>query len=163
VDAYLDWCVARSERWAIAASELERTHSVCQPDTRLTLTGRIDRVDRCADGAGVIDYKTGTLPHTDALRAGESCQLLHYAMLLDEPVAEVALLGLQRDAVREHAVSGEALHALLPSARERVLRLKRALDAGAMLPAWGDVETCAYCDLAGVCRKEFWPTAAAPR
>ena len=42
----------------------------------VTLSGRYDRIDRCADGGlAIIDYKTGKAPSTTAVREGYSLQL----------------------------------------------------------------------------------------
>jgi ATP-dependent helicase/nuclease subunit B len=121
------------------------------------LTGRIDRLDRSSAGLGIVDYKTGALPDREALHSGENCQLLHYALLVDEPVEQVALLGLLPDGLRDQVhIDGQALAELTHAVGRRALRLKGALDAGASLPAWGDSESCARCEMSGVCRKEYW-------
>ncbi|MGF7148047.1 ATP-dependent helicase/nuclease subunit B [Sphingomonas zeicaulis] len=42
----------------------------------ITLDGRVDRIDRLADGSlAIVDYKTGTPPSARAVRAGYSLQL----------------------------------------------------------------------------------------
>jgi ATP-dependent helicase/nuclease subunit B len=33
------------------------------------------------------------------------------------------------------------------------------MEAGAALPAWGDTDTCRYCDMDGLCRKQAWQEA----
>jgi ATP-dependent helicase/nuclease subunit B len=31
------------------------------------------------------------------------------------------------------------------------------ITAGTPLPAWGDEDTCRYCEMDGLCRKQAWP------
>lgn len=157
VDAYLDWATARAERWTIEATELERARVLADESAAILLTGRLDRLERSQDGVGIVDFKTGALPDLAELRTAENCQLAHYALLLEEPVAQVAYVGLQADGVRDRVqLAGRELAELTAAAGARLLALKRALDAEAPLPAWGDAEVCRRCDAAGLCRREYW-------
>ena len=159
IDDYLDWATRRAQRWTIEATELERARLLADGTAEIHLTGRIDRLERGHEGIGIVDYKTGTLPDVEQLRAGENCQLVHYALLVEEPVAQVGYVGLQADGIRDRVqLEGRELTELTAAAGTRLLALKRALDAQVQLPAWGDAEVCARCDAAGVCRREFWGT-----
>jgi ATP-dependent helicase/nuclease subunit B len=159
IDAYLDWATKRAERWTIEATELERTRTLADGAAEISITGRLDRLERGQEGVSIVDYKTGALPDLEQMRAGENCQLAHYALLAEEPVAQVSYVGLQADGVRDRVqLEGQELTELTTAAGTRLLALKRALDAEAELPAWGDAEVCARCDASGVCRKEYWST-----
>lgn len=50
--------------------------------TGITLHGRIDRLEVSAQGAAIVDYKTGSTPTQKALAEGRGVQLLAYAMLV---------------------------------------------------------------------------------
>jgi ATP-dependent helicase/nuclease subunit B len=159
IDAYLDWATRRAEQWTIEATELERSRTFSDGATEISITGRLDRLDRNREGVGIVDYKTGVLPDLGQMRNGENCQLAHYALLAEESVAQVSYVGLQADGVRDRVqLEGQELTELTDAARTRLLVLKRALDAEAELPAWGDAEVCARCNASGVCRKEYWST-----
>jgi len=158
IPAYLDWELSRAADWKVEATELKKERVYREGDTQIALTGRIDRLDRGRDGYAIIDYKTGTVPARDPVLRGEKIQLPFYALLLEQDnIAAAAFLALEDGNVREKtALDGEALAMLRSAIRERLLLLKRRLDAGAPLPAWGDMETCRICEMEGLCRRELW-------
>ncbi|MHB1141041.1 MAG: PD-(D/E)XK nuclease family protein [Sulfuricaulis sp.] len=164
IPAYLDWELSRAADWKVEATELKKERVYREGATQIALTGRIDRLDRGRDGYAIIDYKTGAVPARDPVLRGEKIQLPFYALLLEQDnIASAAFLALEDDAVKERtALDGEALAMLRSAIRERLLLLKRQLDAGAALPAWGDMETCRICEMEGLCRRELWsePDAA---
>lgn len=158
IPAYLDWEMQRAAGWKVEATELRRERRYREGDTQITLSGRIDRLDHGRDGYAIIDYKTGAVPARDPVLRGEKIQLPFYALLLEQDdIAGAAFLALDDKDVKEKtALDGEALAMLRDAIRERLLLLKRQLDAGAPLPAWGDMETCRLCDMEGLCRREMW-------
>jgi ATP-dependent helicase/nuclease subunit B len=158
IPAYLDWEINRAATWRVEDTEIRKDRSYKDGDTHITLTGRIDRLDRSQDGHGIIDYKTGTVPSNELVLTGESIQLPFYGLLLEEEkISQAAYLMLDDEEVRERmTLSGESFAMLRTAARERLLLLKRRLDAGAAMPAWGDMETCRLCEMEGLCRREMW-------
>ena len=157
IPTYLDWELERAAVWKTENAELARRRELGEGDMSLTLTGRIDRLDRGPHGYGIIDYKTGSVPHRDASASGEQTQLPFYALLMEGPVEQVLFLELKGQGLSDrHKLEGEALHALCEAVRDRLLALVQALDGGAALPAWGDNQTCAYCSMEGLCRREMW-------
>jgi len=51
----------------------------------ITLGGRIDRLDRCADGTlAIVDYKTGQPPKAKAIREGFALQLGLLALIAEQ-------------------------------------------------------------------------------
>ena len=163
IPAYLEWERERSARWAVQATELKKQRDHCEDGACVSITGRIDRVDRSAEGMGLVDYKTGTPPSRDLVIRGENIQLPFYALLLDEEIiAQAMFLSLQDDEVAEKVVlERETLAQLRMAVRERLILLQRRLREGAPLPAWGDAETCEVCEMEGLCRREMWLQADA--
>lgn len=164
--AYLDWEINRAATWRVEATEIRKDRTYKDGNTHITLTGRIDRLDQSEGGHGVIDYKTGTVPSSEQVQAGESIQLPFYGLLLEEEkISQAAFLMLEDESVGERTIlSGEPFAMLRIAVRERLMLLKRRLDAGAAMPAWGDMETCRLCEMEGLCRREMWaePTPSAP-
>jgi ATP-dependent helicase/nuclease subunit B len=166
---YLPWQRAReAEGWTWQGGEVEKERELTTPQgARLTLRGRLDRVDSRQSSAvssqsspdvAVIDYKTGDpLKLKQALESpGEDVQLPVYALLWGAPVAEALFLSMARDKVREVGLD-DGVQALADAERERLGRLFDALAAGAGLPAQGTEPVCEYCDVRGLCRKNYWP------
>ncbi len=158
IPAYLEWEQKRAAHWRVEATEVKKVRACHEGDTHITLTGRIDRLDHGEDGHGIIDYKTGAVPSRDRVLDGENIQLPFYALLMEqEKISQAMLLALEDEDVKEKAVlDGETLALLCTAARERLMLLKRRLDAEAPLPAWGDMETCRLCEMEGLCRRELW-------
>ncbi len=158
IPAYLEWERKRSARWKVQATEIRKQRDHCDGDICVSLAGRIDRVDRSAEGVGLVDYKTGVPPSRDLVIRGENIQLPFYALLLEEEnVAQALFLSLQDDEVTEKVVlDGETMAQLRAAVRQRMILLQRRLGEEAPLPAWGDAETCRVCDMEGLCRREMW-------
>jgi ATP-dependent helicase/nuclease subunit B len=155
--AYLAWQIAREAHWQIAAAEIRKESKTCDGDVCLTLTGRIDRLDRGHDGYAIIDYKTGALPAREDMLNGEQVQLTHYALLCDDTPSQAQFLGLLRDDVTDKVrLEGPELAAITAQVRERLLRLYRDMKHGTKLTAWGDPDTCKVCAMEGICRRELW-------
>ena len=129
-----------------------------------TLHGRIDRLDRGADGGVVLDYKTGAKIRDRDLQAGEKVQLPSYALLRDD-IARVEYWWLTPDArggaLETTALAGGELRQLRDRVGARLGELYGRLRAGAELPAHGDAAACRHCAAAGVCRREVWAESAA--
>ncbi|GAB4057740.1 PD-(D/E)XK nuclease family protein [Uliginosibacterium sediminicola] len=121
----------------------------------LHLFGRLDRVD--ADGKGLhalLDYKSrGLKALREQVKDPDDVQLAFYTVLQGRHVAEAAYV----------ALDGEALGtAPLAEPEERAAALLdcitdsfNALHDGAAMPAQGTALACAYCEMRGLCRKEW--------
>ncbi|MAT64876.1 MAG: DNA helicase [Gammaproteobacteria bacterium] len=156
IPEYIDWQITQARDWTVEAVE-QRLERPLAPD--LILRGRLDRLDRGADGLAIIDYKTGYTPDKAQVEAGEAVQLPFYRLLLDQPVARSSYLPLDdrgRKVSDRVALEDATLEQLSSAVRERLQRLVADLDAGTPLPAWGDELTCRRCDLDGLCRKAVW-------
>lgn len=58
----------------------------------IALDGRIDRIEPGANGAVIVDYKTGTIPSKKAVQNGQALQMSAYAMLLEQQGRKVSAL-----------------------------------------------------------------------
>lgn len=161
IPEYIDWQREReADGWRWHAGEESRDIAITTPaGARFTLRGRIDRIDARKDGAiAVIDYKTRPEKVLkDALKVpGEDVQLPVYALLWGEPVAAALFLSLEREGVRP-VEAGDDVAALAAAARDRLAALYDAMRAGARLPAQGAEAVCEYCEVRGLCRRNYWP------
>jgi ATP-dependent helicase/nuclease subunit B len=161
IPRYVEWQRAREAAgWTFRAAEDDRRLEIATPaGHKLTLRGRIDRVDVRDDGAvAVIDYKTQA---RQALKAklqdpGEDVQLPVYALLWGGPVAAAAFLSMDRDGVLPVDLDGD-VGALAVLVQERLAALFDAMLAGAPLPAQGADAVCVHCEMNGLCRRKHWP------
>ncbi|MEJ2553871.1 MAG: PD-(D/E)XK nuclease family protein [Gammaproteobacteria bacterium] len=156
---YIDWEIERAGNWRVTETEA----AVERPYGGFSLKGRIDRIDSGKDGAGIVDYKTGTTPHQNEVMGGEQVQLPFYVLLADRPVRQVEYLSLDGNRVGSRAVlDGDELNELAKQNGERLLAIMDEMAKGAPLPAWGDAHACEYCMMAGVCRRAAWIDVAPP-
>jgi ATP-dependent helicase/nuclease subunit B len=161
IPAYLDWQTGREQAgWRWLDGELWRTREIELDGGRsLTLKGRIDRVDtRSDDGeeaCAVLDYKTQSHAGLQKKLAapGEDVQLPVYALLLGGPVVEAAFVPVDDEGVK--TVEQENIYALSKATGERLRALFNALYRGAALPAQGSTQACAWCEMSGLCRKDY--------
>ena len=162
IPTYLDWQAERErEGWRWSEGELWRTLELALDGSHsLTLKGRIDRVDtRSDDGEAayaVLDYKTQSrIGLQKKLETpGEDVQLPVYALLLADSVVEAAFLPVDEDG-STRLVAEEDIYALSQATGQRLRELFNALYQGAALPAQGTEQACAYCEMSGLCRKDY--------
>jgi len=159
IPGYISWQLAREqEGWRWQEGELARTLDIPLAGERsLVLRGRLDRVDSKGDSLAVLDYKTQT---TDALKkklkqAGEDVQLPCYALLLGEMPQQAAFVAVDEETVRQ-VEPDEDIAELAEANRERLRDMFNALYQGAPLPAQGTSQVCEYCEMRGLCRKDYW-------
>ncbi len=160
IPAYIDWQIERERQWRVVRVEALAERELAPG---VVMHGRLDRIDRGAAGHAVIDYKTGIVPRDDAVLNGEAVQLPCYALLDPEPVAQVEYLSVDGQKVKSRAALGEnELSQLSADVGKRLVTLMTALREGSALPAWGDEQTCTYCAMAGVCRRQAWSEDSPP-
>ena len=155
---YLAWRVqhrAAGMAFKQAEAQLER------PLGRVTLVGRIDRIDRGPDGASLIlDYKTES-PEATRKRIKqplEDTQMAFYAALHAKNDDAGAYLSFhEREGCKTMAQTHliPARDALVQGIEDDVERIA----GGAVLPALGEGSTCDFCKVRGLCRKDFWVAA----
>jgi ATP-dependent helicase/nuclease subunit B len=156
IPAYIDWQIARETDWRVGATEVNASCERRSPTSSYTLRGRLDRIDHGRDGIGIVDYKTGTTADASTVAAGEAVQLPCYALICSERVQRVEYLRLDGEVKSSVILDGEQLQALAEETGARLDALVEALYHGAPLPAWGDDDTCRYCDFDTLCRRQTW-------
>ena len=124
--------------------------------TRLLIRGRVDRVDRTAEGLRIIDHKTGNIfsDWNDRIpfAGGRRLQLAVYAAatteVLGEPVTRAEYrFGTIAGGGSELGVDAE----LIRPALRVVNGIVREIANGRFLPTF-DRSDCGFCDYASVCR-----------
>ncbi len=163
IPAYLDWQIEREQQgWRFHAGESKRELEVELPDgATIVLEGRLDRIDVREDSAGagyaVIDYKTRspTDLRRNAGEPGEDVQLPVYVLLLAGGVREAGYLSVDNKQARMVSLDEGALGEV-GEAMARLQNIFSRLRSGAPLPAQGIDSACRWCELQGLCRKQYW-------
>ncbi|MEE9597169.1 MAG: PD-(D/E)XK nuclease family protein [Acidiferrobacterales bacterium] len=157
IDPYLDWQLHREQQWRPFASETTQYRKQSDGTTDVMLKARIDRLDQSDQGQAIVDYKTGRVPDMVTVISGENIQLPFYALTLEHAVTQALFLELSPTKVLDRVrIDSADLDMVITRVKDRLLALQTALEKTAALPAWGDDQICAYCDVQGLCRKEMW-------
>jgi ATP-dependent helicase/nuclease subunit B len=170
VDDYISWAQQQSSAgWRWSAAEQALAHPLDIGNGRaVELTGRLDRIDRRSDGAlTVLDYKARN--SEDLKRglkiAGEDIQLPFYGLLLrNSPLAtgQIAAAYVAFDRGREGASGVQTVappqpyESLVEEVGSRLQADLRRIADGAPLPALGAPSVCEYCEMRGLCRRDYW-------
>jgi ATP-dependent helicase/nuclease subunit B len=159
IPAYIQWQIEReAQGWRAQAGELKAVRQIALPnDHELALHGRLDRVDRGTDGSAVLDYKTqSSLSLKKKLEpAGEDVQLACYALLMDEPPIQALFVALDETPVK-NVGDDLSVSELAEANLARLQEIFTAMYQGAGLPAQGVTAVCQYCEMRGLCRKDYW-------
>jgi len=157
--AYLDWQreqEALGWRWAQAETKVKRLLPLDDGAT-VELYGRIDRIDQMigGDGASLLDYKTQTAKVIkDRLR--DDVQLPAYALLHgDARQAAYVALDDERIVAVSAGDDADALTAAAEAQGQRLQAAFSAMRAGAKLPAQGVDSVCQWCEMSGLCRRDY--------
>ena len=152
---YLEW-LDKHEASGATYSEGEVWKET--PLGAVTLFGKLDRVDRLADGSAlVIDYKTeGKAVSAERIKAGaEDTQLAFYAALLQDDLLAAAYVNVgEKDATKAYLQTdiGFLRDQLIEGIVDDMARIR----GGAAMPALGEGTACDFCAARGLCRKDFW-------
>jgi ATP-dependent helicase/nuclease subunit B len=162
LSAYLDWQrenEAKGWYWAEAETRVSRVLPL-EDGASVELYGRIDRIDRVQgkdSGALLLDYKTqAAKPIRDRLK--DDVQLPVYALLQGD-AAQAAYVALDDERIMAVAAGDEegALMAAAQAQGERLQTAFNAMRAGAKLPAHGVDGVCQWCEMSGLCRRNYVP------
>lgn len=163
IPAYLDWQLAWEEKgWRWREGEVRKMLEIGLEGGRtLTLKGTLDRVDAAGGNIAVLDYKT---QGKDVLKKkleipGEDVQLPVYALLLGQGVTEAAYIGIDRGKAESVPFTDD----LEEGSKQALDRLRMMFDEiyrGANLPAQGVEGVCDWCEMRGVCRRDYWEESA---
>jgi ATP-dependent helicase/nuclease subunit B len=163
--AYLAWLDKRiAEGWSFLGAEIEQSATLeLGGDVRsIELFGRIDRIDAREEAIEVLDYKTQRRQKLseDLSVAGENVQLPFYGLLFAKPVSGASFVFLQRTSDRQDQVGSlpprQPYPALVEALRIRLREDLSRIARGAPLPALGNEEVCGWCEMRGICRRDFW-------
>jgi ATP-dependent helicase/nuclease subunit B len=156
---YLDWLTEHEASGAVF-QEGEVWKEL--PLGLLTLVGKIDRVDSMANGhAWVMDYKTENRATTlqRVKTAMEDTQLAFYAALLPDDQLAAAYVNVgEKDGTK--TIAQVDIVDLRDHLIEGISTDMARISAGVPLPALGEGKACEFCAARGLCRKDFWETAA---
>ena len=158
IPGYIDWQIERNTAWQV--DHTEQRYELWLED-HLRLTGQLDRIDRHGDQLGILDYKTGTIPKQQEVLDGEAVQLPVYALLAasrQQTVQQVAYLqlGNHEPLGTPYTLAEEELQSLTEGMAQRLVHITRQLRQATGMPAWGDTQTCRYCDMKLLCRRQAW-------
>jgi ATP-dependent helicase/nuclease subunit B len=124
----------------------------------LTLVGKIDRIDRLADGSAlVIDYKTEAAGTTaQRIKAGlEDSQLAFYAALLSDDTLAAAYLNVaEKEGSKTYRQDN--IVDLRDQLIEGIVVDMTRIAEGHSMAALGEGKACEFCAARGLCRKDFW-------
>ena len=158
--AYLAWqreVEAEGWRWAQAETKVSRDMPL-ENGGCVELYGRIDRIDHIGRGeasVSLLDYKTQTAKAIrDRLK--DDVQLPAYALLHGD-AAKAAYVALDDERIVAVAASDED-NPLMAEAEAQGARLSAAfsaMHAGAKLPAHGVDSVCQWCEMRGLCRRDY--------
>jgi len=152
-ESYISWQIQRQAEWQIYKLEEMAEHAL---NTETKLVGRLDRIDQQDNSYSIIDYKTGNTAKQKDIDIAENIQLTSYAALL-ESVSNVIYLKLDKGETKQAgALDGEALSNLKTDVLQRLETVISEIKSSQPLPSWGDSQTCSYCDMNGLCRKQMW-------
>jgi ATP-dependent helicase/nuclease subunit B len=154
-DGYLQWLTGHEASGA-TFGEAEAWKEM--PLGSLTLIGKLDRIDRLADGSAmVMDYKTEAPGMTaQRIKASlEDTQLPFYAALLSDDTLAAAYINVgEKDATKTYAQPD--IVTLRDHLIEGIATDMARIAAAEPMPALGEGKACDFCAARGLCRKDFW-------
>ena len=157
IPEYINWQIKNATEWTFSEAELK---SKINWQNDIELGGRLDRLDKNETGLSVIDYKTGKSATLSDIEQGEAVQLPFYALLaeteLNKPVSQVSYLSLSSKVKYGAQLSDDALDTISHQIGERLAQIISDMGDGKELTAWGDENTCQYCNINRLCRKQAW-------
>lgn len=153
-EGYLIWLTGHEAEGAkFLAAEAERE----MPLGSVTLIGKIDRLDRAANGSTlVIDYKAEARDKTaERIKSPqEDTQLAFYAALLNEDELAGAYVSLGEKEPTRSYVQTDIVE-LRDQLIESIVADMSRIAEGAPLPALGEGTACGFCAARGLCRRDF--------
>lgn len=154
--AYINWQIKRQEEWQVYRLE-ERVEQVLSND--ISLVGRLDRIDKQAEQYSIIDYKTGVTAKQQDIDLAENIQLTSYAMLMENIHSTLYLKLDKGEAKQTGIIESAQLKKLKQDSLQRLKTSIAEMKAHTPLTSWGDAQSCSYCDMSGLCRKQAWESA----
>ncbi len=159
IPAYLAWANEREAGgWRFVFGEQMLEKILEWQGGKVTLRGRVDRIDEHQDGArAVLDYKTRRLQTLrNKLKDGDDHQLAFHALLSDAPVTAGHLVALEQSRSSTGDAAAEDFIEWQGRLEAHIIRSMQAIADGASLPASGIERICVHCEVRGLCRKGAW-------
>lgn len=163
IPVYIDWQIKHGEQWQVSATEQDFENSL---DPKFKIKGRLDRLDQSGPdqanrATAILDYKTGKTAKEDDVLSGEAVQLPFYALLAKAThpnIQRIEYLKLEKpDQVRSVAVlEDEVLDTVTSQIEQRLNEIMGQLHNGQGMPAWSEADSCEYCDMQTLCRRQVW-------
>ncbi len=151
---FIDWEIRRQEVYAPYKHEVSLRINL---DATTSLTGRIDRIDKSAEGYAIVDYKTGQTPSQKSVLAGDQVQLPLYAYLNGNcSQVEYVTIGKDNSVKTMSVLKDDQLENLIQEHHNRLLEFANTLKNKLRLTALADDDTCERCGVRGLCRKDYW-------
>ena len=163
IPSYIDWQIEHRQTWQVKTTEYDAEAYL--DGLNVQLKGRLDRVDLNVEAnekkLGILDYKTGALAKEQEVMSGESIQLPFYVLLarqaLQQETSRVEYVSVDGEKVQSKTIlEGDTLQSLAQQVGQRLVEVVGEIQDGVALMAWGDRESCRWCQMSGVCRKEAW-------
>jgi ATP-dependent helicase/nuclease subunit B len=149
LEPFFDAEIARFKEAEVLACEKELSTEVCG----VTLTGRLDRIDRTLEGLEVLDYKSGKFPTYTARTVEKATDFqLEFYHLLARQIGEVKSCGYY-DLKSGKIVLEGLLEAKLELLYDHLhlLREEKRFD----FYKTDDLAACRFCDYAHLCKREL--------
>ena len=157
IPAYIDWQIKHAAKWSFDKAEV---NSAIKWKDNISLNGRLDRLDSNGNELHVIDYKTGKSASQTEIEQGEAVQLPFYALLanseFNKPVSHVSYLNLSNKLKIGASIESDELDTISHKIGDRLSTIIQEMKDGKALTAWGDEDTCKYCTISRLCRKQAW-------
>lgn len=165
VDGYVAWLrrhAAEGWRWKAGEAKSERPLPI-GGGREIVLHGRIDRIDE--DGTGrlqVIDYKARAVERLKSglKLPGEDVQLPFYGLLLAGAAQCATYVSFDRagegDGGVEPVAPPQAFEELVQAVGARLRADLQRIAGGSPMPAIGAAAVCEYCEMRGLCRRNYW-------
>ncbi len=154
IPKFIKWEIQRQNTFTPIDHEISISKKL---NDTISLSGRIDRIDTSNNGNAIIDYKTGQIPSRTSIFSGSHVQLPTYA-LLDKNCSQVeyVAIGKNNDVKTESVINNGELNELVSANKNRIDEFCNALNDDIQLTAHADDEICRWCDVRGLCRRDFW-------
>ena len=154
IPKFIKWEIQRQKEFTPTKHEISLSNNIKE---NISLHGRVDRIDSSSYGNAIIDYKTGQTPSRKSIIAGEHVQLSSYA-LLDENCCQIeyVTIGKNNDVKTEARIKGDELQELVDANLNRINIFSKNLNSGIHFTAHADDDTCRWCEVRGLCRRDYW-------
>ena len=111
------------------------------------------------DPASLYHFKTGATAKQTDIDLAENIQLTSYAMLM-EKIHSTLYLKLDKGELKQAGIiESEQLEKLREDSQQRLEASITEIKALTPLPSWGNAQSCGYCEMSGLCRKQAWESA----